>query len=122
MVVPCPERRLPTGERIKTLRPRWPQIAAFAALDDIAPAGGQSPPREYPDPARSPRRRATRTAGPTYLAALTPAAAATPSCCPVPPLAPIAPMILPLTTIGMPPSDATGCSVKVVKAVLPAAY
>src|SRR5215467_9466309 len=57
-----------------------------------------------------------------YFAALAPAAAATPSCWPVPPLAPIAPMILPLTTIGTPPSDATGFSGKVVNAVLPAAY
>src|SRR5262249_25004955 len=56
------------------------------------------------------------------FAALVPAAAAMPSCWPVPPLAPIAPMILPLTTIGTPPSDATGFSGKVVNAVLPAAY
>src|SRR5215831_7169019 len=56
------------------------------------------------------------------FAALAPAAAAMPSCWPVPPLAPIAPMILPLTTIGTPPSDATGFSGKVVNAVLPAAY
>ena len=76
-------------------------IAAFAALDDIAPALGQSPPREYADAAGACRRPATRQAGTSYLAALTPAAAARPSCCPVPPLAPIAPMILPLTTIGM---------------------
>src|SRR5262249_47245170 len=41
-----------------------------------------------------------------YFAALAPAAAAMPSCWPVPPLAPIAPMILPLTTIGTPPSHA----------------
>src|ERR1700730_5936625 len=57
-----------------------------------------------------------------YFAALAPAAAAKPSCWPVPPLAPIAPMILPLTTIGTPPSDATGFSGKVMNAVLPAAY
>ena len=57
-----------------------------------------------------------------YFAALAPAAAAMPSCWPVPPLAPIAPMILPLTIIGTPPSDATGFSGKVVNAVLPAAY
>ena len=57
-----------------------------------------------------------------YFAALAPAAAAMPSCWPVPPLAPIAPMILPLTTIGTPPSDATGFSGKVVNALLPAAY
>src|SRR5262245_1337439 len=57
-----------------------------------------------------------------YFAALAPAAAATPSCCPVPPLAPIAPMILPLTVIGTPPSEAIGGAGKVVKAVLPAAY
>src|SRR5690348_131119 len=43
-----------------------------------------------------------------YLTALAPAVAAMPSCWPVPPLAPIAPMSLPLTTIGMPPSDAIG--------------
>ena len=101
---------------------RRTSIAVFAALDDIAPAGGQSPPRAYADAAGACWRPATRQARTSYLAALTPAAAATPSCCPVPPLAPIAPMILPLTTIGMPPSDATGFSVKVVKAVLPAAY
>src|SRR5262244_4637104 len=57
-----------------------------------------------------------------YFAALAPAAAAMPSCWPVPPLAPIAPMILPLTTMGSPPSEATGFSGNVVKAVLPAAY
>src|SRR6516165_9731246 len=57
-----------------------------------------------------------------YFAALAPAAAAMPSCWPVPPLAPIAPMILPLTIIGTPPSDATGFSGKVMNAVLPAAY
>src|SRR5262249_50616467 len=57
-----------------------------------------------------------------YFAALAPAAAAMPSCWPVPPLAPIAPMILPLTTIGTPPSDATGFSGKVGNGVLPAAY
>ena len=60
--------------------------------------------------------------GGAYFAALAPAAAAKPSCWPVPPLAPIAPMILPLTTIGTPPSDATGFSGKVMNAVLPAAY
>src|SRR5213082_88766 len=58
----------------------------------------------------------------SYFAALAPAAAASPSCCPVPPLAPIAPTILPFTTIGRPPSDATGFSGNVVNAVLPAAY
>src|SRR5262249_39972734 len=57
-----------------------------------------------------------------FFAALAPAAAAMPSCWPVPPLAPIAPMILPLTIIGTPPSDATGFSGKVMNAVLPAAY
>src|ERR1700745_1589521 len=53
-----------------------------------------------------------------YFAALAPAAAAKPSCWPVPPLAPIAPMILPLTTIGSPPSEATGLSGNVVNAGL----
>src|ERR1700730_5827261 len=57
-----------------------------------------------------------------YFAALAPAAAAKPSCWPVPPLAPIAPMILPFTVIGTQPSAATGCSGKVMNAVLPAAY
>src|SRR5262249_34980526 len=56
-----------------------------------------------------------------YFAALAPAAAAMPSCWPVPPLAPIAPMILPLTTIGTPPSDATGFAGMVVTGVWPAA-
>jgi hypothetical protein len=125
IVVPCPERS--GGDPRENQNSsydgcRRTTIAVFAALDDIAPADGQSPPRAYADAAGACWWPATRQARTSYLAALTPAAAATPSCCPVPPLAPIAPMILPFTTIGMPPSDATGFSVKVVKAVLPAAY
>ena len=114
-------RALP-GDFAITAVARQLSIAAFAALDDIAPAGTVNPHRANTpaQPAGTAARAGRRQ--PSYLAAPTPAAAAMPSCCPVPPLAPIAPMILPLTTIGMPPSDATGCSVKVVKAVLPAAY
>ena len=110
------------GRRDRNAAARESSLACrctFAALDDVATRPGQSPFREY---VHAPSRELRGEVGSDYLAALAPAAAATPSCCPVPPLAPTAPMILPLTTIGTPPSDATGLSGKVMKAVLPAAY